>query len=249
MPLTQRRYSEPLMEINHGWETMKKILTTVAAVAALLCAANPANAVIIGGVDFPQGTISFADAVGIYQPGLEGASPTAPFQLPGSALGAPNFSNATCTLVFCEFVSLGVGGRLTLHFVDNVLTGSGTSALDLWIFEIGEDVEDTLVDVSSDGINWISVGAVGGSTAGVDIDAFGFGTSSNFSWVRLTDVAAADQTTGITVGADIDAVGAISTVRAASVPEPATWATMILGFGLVGVGLRRRRAALAAEAV
>jgi hypothetical protein len=98
-----------------------------------------------------------------------------------------------------------------------------------------------LVDVSSDGVTWLSVGSVGGSTAGVDIDAFGYGPNSNFSWVRLTDVAAADQTTGITVGADIDAVGAISTVAAASVPEPATWATMILGLGLVGLSLRTRR--------
>jgi hypothetical protein len=28
------------------------------------------------------------------------------------------------------------------------------------------------------------------------------------------------------------------------IPEPATWATLIAGFGLVGAGLRRRRAAL-----
>ncbi len=29
---------------------------------------------------------------------------------------------------------------------------------------------------------------------------------------------------------------------ASATPEPATWLTMILGFGLVGAGLRRRRA-------
>ena len=30
-----------------------------------------------------------------------------------------------------------------------------------------------------------------------------------------------------------------------AVPEPATWALMIMGFGLAGAGLRRRRTAIA----
>lgn len=34
-----------------------------------------------------------------------------------------------------------------------------------------------------------------------------------------------------------------------AVPEPATWAMMILGFGLVGVGIRRRRGAVSLRAV
>lgn len=39
-----------------------------------------------------------------------------------------------------------------------------------------------------------------------------------------------------------------SQVYLTSVPEPATWAIMISGFGLVAVGLRRRRKAIAASA-
>ena len=34
----------------------------------------------------------------------------------------------------------------------------------------------------------------------------------------------------------------ISNPAAAAVPEPATWAMMLAGFGMVGVGLRRRSA-------
>jgi len=62
------------------------------------------------------------------------------------------------------------------------------------------------------------------------------------SFVRLTDVLAEGGAgNGGTVGADIDAVGAISTRRpTAAVPEPTTWALMIGGFGLVGATLRRR---------
>ena len=216
---------------------------------ALGLGVGAAEAEVFGGVDFPGGAASFADLVVSYQPGLEGADPAAGFRGAFNALGTPDYSgaNVCSTTADCDFVSLGVGGALVLRFVDNVLTGSGTSADDLWIFEIGPDVEDTTVDVSTDGINWLSVGGVTGSTRGIDLDAFGFGTSSAFSFVRLIDVANEGDTGGASVGADIDAVGAIST-RAVTpgVPEPGTWALMILGFGMAGAGVRARRKAVAA---
>jgi hypothetical protein len=129
------------------------------------------------------------------------------------------------------------------RFLDNVLTGSDSPAADLWIFEIGPDVEDMFVDISTDGTNWISVGAVGGATSGVDLDYFGFGSSASFSYVRLTDDTAKGDQSGPTVGADIDAIGAISTRVTSGVPEPATWALMLVGFGAVGASLRSRRRA------
>ncbi|HEX5377431.1 MAG TPA: PEPxxWA-CTERM sorting domain-containing protein [Phenylobacterium sp.] len=43
-----------------------------------------------------------------------------------------------------------------------------------------------------------------------------------------------------------EAIGQPYSFSVTGVPEPATWATMILGFGLAGVALRRRRARLAA---
>lgn len=206
-----------------------------------------AQAEVFGGVDFPGGISSFADAVVSYQPGLEGADPSAGFQGAFNALGAPDYSgaNSCATTAACDFVSLGVGGALVLQFTNNVLTGSGSDADDLWIFEIGPDVEDTTVDVSTDGVTWFSVGAVTGSTRGINIDAFGFGSSSAFSFVRLTDVFNEGATSGGSVGADIDAVGAISTRAVGVVPEPGTWALMIAGFGLAGAALRRRKVATA----
>ncbi|OHB27200.1 MAG: hypothetical protein A2790_00610 [Phenylobacterium sp. RIFCSPHIGHO2_01_FULL_69_31] len=204
-----------------------------------------AQAEDFGGVDFPGGISSFADAVVSYQPGLDGASPSAGFQGAFNALGAPDYSgaNSCATTAACDFVSLGVGGALVLQFTNNVLTGSDSDADDLWIFEIGPDVEDTTVDVSVDGITWISVGAVTGSTRGIDIDAFGYGTSAAFSFVRLIDVANEGAQSGGSVGADIDSVGAISTRAVGIVPEPGTWALMIMGFGLAGASLRARRGA------
>lgn len=135
---------------------------------------------------------------------------------------------------------MGAGGRIVLRFTNNSLTGSGNADQDLWIFEIGPDVEDTFVDISKDGSTWFSVGAVTGSTKGVDIDAFGFGTSDFFSFVRLTDNKALDATSGATVGADIDAVGAISSAPpVGTVPEPAT--LLLLATALASGAFGRRK--------
>jgi len=222
---------------------MRTVVKGLAAAGTLALFAGPAHAVLIGGVEFPQGSISFADAVHSYVPVVTAGEPTAPHQGATNALGAPDNvnPNACASQATCRYVSLGAGGALTLRFLDNVLTGSGTAAPDLWIFEIGADIEATTVEVSENGVNWTPVGGVGGATAGIDIDAFGFTTLSALSWVRLTDVANLGDTFGPTVGADIDAVGAIST-RAFTpnpVPEPSTWALMIMGLGGVGLTLRR----------
>jgi hypothetical protein len=214
---------------------MKKcLLTSMMAVLGFALAA-PAHAVFIGnsqgGTDFPQGDISFADTVVSYTPaGL----PSLPFRGAFNALGLPDYAgqNGCPNQANCSFVSLGGGGGIVLQFDDNKLTGSGNDALDIWIFEVGPNVEDTFVDISKDGINWTSVGKVFGSTAGIDIDAFGFTTSDLFGFVRLTDdINEGGTGAGGSVGADIDAVGAISSVR--TVPEPGTVA--LAGIGLLGL--------------
>ena len=196
-----------------------------------------ASADIFHGIDFPGGVASFADSVISYNPAFGGgAVPTAPFQDASQALGAPNFPEGADP----EYVSLGAGGRIVLRFTNNSLTGSGNANQDLWIFEIGPDVEDTFVDISKDGSTWFSVGAVTGSTRGVDIDAFGFGTSDFFSFVRLTDNIALDATSGSTVGADIDAVGAIASAPpVGTVPEPA--ALLLVATAFAAGAFRRRK--------
>jgi hypothetical protein len=188
-----------------------------------------------GGADFPAGPVSFADLVVDYSPIIVNGGPDAANSDPTKALSVPDYvSGGACLDVSsCTFVSLGGGGSLTLRFTDNVLTGSDSNALDLWIFEVGPQIEDTFVEISSDGTVWHPVGAVFGSTSGIDIDAYGFGASSSFAYVRLTDDPNEGSSTGASAGADIDAVGAIST---RVVPEPAAIWLMIVGIAMLVTG-------------
>ncbi len=220
---------------------MKLRMRSWLPVLALL-SAGPVAADVIGGVDFPGGIASFADQVVAYDVGSGGV--TAPHQGASNALGVPDYpGGVTCVDVGgCSYVSLGSGGLLVLRFTDNVLTGSDSAAFDLWVFEIGPDVEDTFVAVSTDGLFWNEVGKVSGGTRGIDLDAFGFGTGSTFSYVRLIDDRAEGATSGPTAGADIDAVGAIST-RVLTVPTPSTAALVPLALlGLLGLRRARRAA-------
>jgi hypothetical protein len=220
---------------------MRRLLSVLTIVISTAFSFN-ASAVLIGGVDFPQGLSSFADAVSDYTPGAP--LPATPYQGAVNALGAPDYSGSTTCAdqASCEYVSLGSGGSLVFQFIDNLLTGSGDTDLDLWIFEIGPDVEDTFVEVSTDGAVWIPVGKVFGATNGIDIDAFGFTPASVLSYVRLTDDPNEGGTGGATPGADIDAIGAITTrIVPPPIPTPEPSVLLLLGAGLIGFRLAKKR--------
>lgn len=169
-----------------------------------------------GGIDFPEGAISFADEVIVYDPSAgDGNVPTDPdFLDPAEALGPPDYSRSTEK----GSVSLGDGGYVVLKFTDNRLTGSDTPDPDLHIFEVGTDAEHTYIEISNDGTIWHPVGKIFGATSSIDIDAYGFSSEDEFSFVRLTDDPDEGENSGRTVGADIDAVGAISTSPTAHTP-------------------------------
>ena len=163
------------------------------------------------GVFFGMGALAFADQVIDFSPDAGGQPPTPVHQNANAALGAPNGQGfGPEPLDSTSSVSLGVRGSLTVAFTDNNLTGSGDNQPDLIVFETGE-IESVFVEVSRDGISFFDVGTVGGLVNTVDIDSFGFGPEDRFSFVRLTDAGqGANATTSL--GADIDAIGALSSV-------------------------------------
>jgi len=102
---------------------------------------------------------------------------------------------------------------LVLKFTNNSLTTSGNNNKDLWIFEVGKKFESTDVYISKDGINWIYAGNTSNYTTGIDIDAYigsgGVVLGAKYSYVKLVD-RLPHESDSPTAGADIDAVGAIS---------------------------------------
>jgi len=193
---------------------MATLSLAAAGVLSLSAAAEDATDALIaasartnfGGVEFPGGAASFADLVVRYQPNFGGGPvPSASNQSSRNVLGVPEQGG----------LSLGNGGRVTVMFIDNRLTGSGDGAPDLRIFEVGGP-ETTFVDISKDATTWYSVGTATGFAAAIDIDQYGFGPGDEFQYVRITDDGDSPEGSPFVQGADITAVGAQSSVPAPS---------------------------------
>lgn len=227
----------------------------VAAFSALGLAAamtQPAFAASFRGIEFAMGESSFADEVvdynKVYAGGMSKEDAYAKnwnataeaFDDPNSVLGVANSSWVGNKMPISQRddYSLGKGGSITVKFTDNFLTGSGDDQDDLWIFEAGGLVEGMFVEISADGSNWESVGEIGGTQhAGIDIDAFGFNASDLFSYVKITDNGQNTYKKGW-AGADIDAIGAISSK---DVPEPASLLGLLtIGSFITSSVLKRR---------
>ncbi|MCB2108637.1 MAG: PEP-CTERM sorting domain-containing protein [Rhodobacteraceae bacterium] len=202
-------------------------IAKIAAWAALVVSGPAwATPTTYSGVTFPDGDISFADEIVSFNPG---ADVGAPYNDASRALGAPDGLH----------LSLGDGGSVIVRFTNNSLTTSGDATPDLHIFEVGAVVEKFNVSISQDLINWIDLGDLSGQPTSIDIDAVvGVIPFAQYSYVRLIDVA--PNQTGFPYGeADIDAIGAISSAPPVNVPAPG--ALSLLGVGLLGAGLRKRK--------
>ena len=145
-------------------------------------------------VFLPLGDLSFADAVVSKNFGSRGANSE-------GIIGPPDMSTKRFREIDPKICNLGLKGQITLAFTNNSL--SNVKGPDLYVFEMGA-IEPTLLEISKNGMDWISMGKIEGGTAMVDIAPF-VKTGETFNYIRLTDL---ETESGIP-GADIDAVAAI----------------------------------------
>lgn len=150
-------------------------------------------------VRLEAGAAAFADRVVMFGEG----SPVSKFDVnrePSEALGAPDWDEEAKT----GYVTLGCGGALTLAFDDVLLREQ--PGPDLHVFEVGDDVEAVLVEISTDGTQWTRVTVIEGQPASVDISQVAT-PGARYGFVRLTDQK--DACSSRWPGADIDAVAVI----------------------------------------
>ena len=179
--------------------TRKITLLAACITSSSIFLPSTARSEIFGGINFPLGEVSFADRVFAYNPGPDVSGS---FRNSQNVLGTPNGTQT----------SLGDNGHLIIEFRDNALVTSGTSAPDLAIFELGPVTEAVNLDISTNSTSWIHVGVFQGQPMLIDLDQVA-AVSDNalYRFVRMIDIP--PSTTGDPFGeADIDAVGAISTV-------------------------------------
>ena len=206
-----------------------------------------ASPITVGGILFPGGVASFADAVISYNPGPGvGVSGSQVFNNPLAVLGLPNYNgNTGAASLGAANPSVPTSAELIIQFTDNSLTTSGNSSADLHIFEVGAVVERFFVAISQDGLSWIELGSVLGQPTSIDIDAFtgaGVVLGAQSSFVRLRDDPTVSGSGFPFAEADIDAIGAISSAAAVNaVPEPATVTLFGAGLGALALARRRRR--------
>lgn len=181
-------------------------------------------------VCLPQGALSFADAVVDYDTGNPAPDPA--MIDPERALGPPDWRYDGDG----SDHSLGCGGYLVLRFTDNALVD--VPGIDLYVFEVGGQMEASSLAISADGRHWIDIGVIRGSTRGVDI-AGKAQPQKRYLFVRLTDNN--DGCGGYSAGADIDAVAAIG-VPLPMVSDPAVQAAGKEAAGAAGETTRQTRA-------
>lgn len=149
-------------------------------------------------VVFPMGDRSFADEVMERTVGTpDGGSFS---ERPEALLGPPRFREEGTDAVY----TIGCGGSITVVFTENTLID--IPGEDLYIFEVGRDIEAMAIAVSEDAQSWTRIGIVSGGNASIDIGPY-TPAGANYRYVKLVDLE--EVCDGRTPGADVDAIGAI----------------------------------------
>ncbi|MBI0477208.1 PEP-CTERM sorting domain-containing protein [Sphingomonas sp. MA1305] len=202
---------------------MKKLLSLLAAGAAV-CAASNANAATIAtgsSVDFTGylnatggNSLSTATALDFLASSGGTASPGVAGLIPNYGTGTGTFAGFSCMTGTCgtiqDIANFRVGAQSIANFF--VLTG-------------GNNASPISFDLSS-------IDTIGSITA--NTLAFAASGTLRYDGFDATPASFVFTTQGNTT------TSFSATAQTAAVPEPATWALMILGMGAVGFAMRRR---------
>jgi len=167
-----------------------------------------------GFVYFPLGAPSFADEVISVVEGNP-ALQDKRFKEKRNLVGVPDYNIETQENLF----SMGCRGSIVVRFKDNALID--IEGPDLYVFEVGSNIEPTTLAISENGTDWTEVGEISGGRAEVDISPY-VKKGQLFYYVRLTDLGTACEESP---GAEIDAVGAIGSVTSISLNSSVLFAT------------------------
>lgn len=115
-------------------------------------------------------------------------------------LGSPYDEKGNSKTSYC----LGSYGSVVLEFSVDIVDNEG---IDIYVFEVGNEVEPTSVEVSVDGSEWLYVGDADGSLSGVDL-AGKVPEGTRYHYVRLTDLGT--DANYEWPGADINAVAGLN---------------------------------------
>ena len=208
-------------------------LSLVAATVAATVAHSPAGAVEINPTSYDMveggngifvyndGTYSGSNVAGFLSGGVgeltDGIIAPSPwFTTPAPYVGW-RFISPEITFNFAPLADLA---NVTFRF-DNAKGAGGVFLPDSLSFDFGSGYQLGTPTLTTEG----HLGVFSYNFTGINVSSFKVRIDSAQEWVMLTEV-------------DFD--GTLSDV--AAVPEPASWALMIGGFGLAGAALRRRRA-------
>jgi hypothetical protein len=199
---------------------MRKLAVLALASGASLAFCVPAQAAVtVGGYTIEEGT--FGAGTGVHSTGTQ--------KNVNSITGIVNKDGSGVTFTSSDLLSITGKGEAVISPNDGSMTDLGVLFANAW---------DRITFSFDSGAN---------GTFGLVVNGTNFGTCS------ICNIGASGQNKFIVSGAGITSLAftfnpAVSTARqfrveevAGAVPEPATWAMMLIGFGAVGFGMRRRR--------
>jgi hypothetical protein len=165
-----------------------------------------------------------------------------------AALAISSAAGAQVTLDGCTMVCDGpttLGSETTIGFTESGLDAPSFIESLMFTNDLAGVYALTL-DTSSTGIDFTSAVLTGPGGPYNLIEEFDNGVSE--FWNLSSLYLEAGQYT-LTINGDNRSTGSLGgTVTINAVPEPGTWAMMLLGFGAAGYAMRRRRAPVLAQA-